>query len=315
MKITKEVKTALLVIIAIILLIFGYSFLKGNNLLENNRTFYAVYEDVEGLAKSSKVTINGLQVGSVTDIRFLNNKGELLVTLNVQNKFEFDKSSTAQIYGGSLIGGKSVSIIPEYGGERAQDGDTLNATIDEGLLELVNDKLTPLQNKVENAVVSADSVITGVNKLLDPDTRKNLQVAIKEFSETMKSLKGASRSIDALLADNSSKLDRTFTNLDEMSANFNKFSDTLSTIEINKILNDFEEVASDFKKVAAKLENGEGTAGKLLNDDTAYENLERATKQMEELLQDIKLNPKRYVHFSVFGKNAGEYEKPKDSLK
>ncbi len=315
MKLTKEVKTALLVIIAIILLIFGYSFLKGNNLLENNRTFYAVYDDVEGLAKSSKVTINGLQVGSVTDIRFLNNRGELLVTLNVQNKFEFDKNSTAQIYGGSLIGGKSVSIIPEYGGERAQDGDTLNAAIDEGLLELVNDKLTPLQNKVENAVVSADSVITGVNKLLDPDTRKNLQVSIKEFSETMKSLKGVSRSLDALLAENSSKLDRTFTNLDEMSANFNKFSDTLSTIEVNKILNDFEEVAADFKKVAAKLENGEGTAGKLLNDDTAYENLKRATKQMEELLQDIKLNPKRYVHFSVFGKNAGEYEKPKDSLK
>ncbi len=315
MKLTKEVKTALLVIIAIILLIFGYSFLKGNNLLENNRTFYAVYDDVEGLAKSSKVTINGLQVGSVTDIRFLNNRGELLVTLNVQNKFEFDKNSTAQIYGGSLIGGKSVSIIPEYGGERAQDGDTLNAAIDEGLLELVNDKLTPLQNKVENAVVSADSVITGVNKLLDPDTRKNLQVSIKEFSETMKSLKGVSRSLDALLAENSSKLDRTFTNLDEMSTNFNKFSDTLSTIEVNKILNDFEEVAADFKKVAAKLENGEGTAGKLLNDDTAYENLKRATKQMEELLQDIKLNPKRYVHFSVFGKNAGEYEKPKDSLK
>ena len=106
MKLTNEVKTALLAIVAIVLLVFGYSFLKGNNLLDNNRNFFAVYNDVEGLAVSSPVTINGLQVGTVTDIDFLDGKGRILVTMNVQNDFQFSKKSKARIYGGGLIGGK-----------------------------------------------------------------------------------------------------------------------------------------------------------------------------------------------------------------
>ncbi|WP_121665304.1 MlaD family protein [Mesonia aquimarina] len=315
MKLTKEVKTALLVIVAIILLVFGYSFLKGNNLLESNRTFYAVYDNVEGLAKSSKVTINGLQVGSVTDITFLNEKGKLLVSMTVQSDFQFSDNSVAQIYGGGIIGGKSMAILPKYEGSQAKSGDTLIGEIDEGLLELVNDRLTPLQKKVENAVTSADSVLTGVTKILDPETQKNLKESIKKFNNSMESFQGITASLDGLLSENSGKLNRTFTNLDETSANFNKFSDTLAQVNMNKLVGDFENVINDFQQISNDLNNGKGTAGKLLNDESVYNNLDNATRQLEELLQDIKLNPKRYVHFSVFGKNNKQYEKPEDSLK
>ena len=131
-------------VIAIALFIFGYNFLKGKNLLEDSRTFYAVYEQVEGLSSSSAVTINGLQVGSVTDIEILPNTN-LLVTLNINNDFPFSKSSVAEIYGGNLIGGKTVAIIPDLEDNRiAQPGDTLNSKIEAGLLELVNDQLAPL---------------------------------------------------------------------------------------------------------------------------------------------------------------------------
>jgi len=315
LKITNEVKTALLAIVAIVLLVFGYSFLKGNNLLVNNRTFYAEYNDVEGLAVSSPVTINGLKVGSVTKIDFLNKTGRILVTMNIKNDFEFTKTSKARIYGGDLIGGKSMSIIPEYKGEIAVSGDTLEGDIDEGLLELVNDRLKPLQEKIENAVVSADSLINGINDIIEPKTRDNIKGSIAQLNETMASFKSASQNLDAILKRNSGKLDNTFTNLDELSSNLNSFSDTLSKVEVNRLVGEFEKVIKDFGQISDNLNNGKGTAGKLLNDDKVYDNLDRATKQLEQLLQDIKLNPKRYVHFSVFGKNGDNYKKPKDSLK
>ncbi len=315
MKLTNEVKTALLAIVAIVLLVFGYSFLKGNNLLDSNRTFYAVYNDVEGLSVSSPVTINGLQVGTVTDIGFLNKKGRIVVTMTVQDDFEFSNQSKAQIYGGDLIGGKSMAILPDYKAQTAKSGDTLIGEIDEGLLELVNDRLKPLQEKIENTVVSADSLLNGINGILNPETRDNVRGAIANLNQTLGSFNNTAQNLDGLLNRNSGKLDRTFTNLDEMSSNLNSFSDTLSRVEVNRLVGEFEGVIKDFKGIADGLNNGEGTAGKLLKDEKVYNNLDRATKQLEELLQDIKLNPKRYVHFSVFGKNAGKYKEPKDSLK
>ena len=316
MKITREVKTAVLVLSAIALLIFGYYFLKGNNLLDGSRTFYAVYDDVEGLARSSKVTINGLQVGKVTDIQIIDSRGNLAITFTVENDFEFSKNSITRIYGGGIIGGKSLAIVPTYEqGQMAKDGDTLNSEIEEGLLELVNDRLTPLQKKIENVIVSVDSLVNGFNEILDPNTRQNLRNSFASLDRTMASLENTSGTLNGILTDNKPKLDRTFTNLDEMSYNFNSFSDSLAEVNLAGIVNDFEEIAADLKNVAAKANSTDGTVGKLLNDPKVYDNLDRATKQLEQLLQDVKLNPKRYVHISVFGKRNKDYKPPKDSLK
>lgn len=316
MKLSKEVKTGLLAIVAIALLIFGYSFLKGENLLNNDRTFYAIYDDVEGLAPSSSVTINGLEIGKVVSINFADSQGNLVVTFNVKNDFKFSKSSEARIYGGGLIGGKSLAIVPDYEeNSEAKSGDTLKGTIDEGIFELVNDRLTPLQKKAENVIDQTDSVLVAVNDVLDTDTRSNLRTAIANLSETAISFKNASNSLDGLLSQNSEKLNRTFTNLDEMSGNFKTISDSVAQLDLSQLVGDMQKVVSDFESVSSKLADGQGSAGKLLNDDQLYNNMERATRQMEELMQDIKLNPKRYVHFSVFGKNPGPYEEPEDSLR
>lgn len=317
MKYTKEVKTAILAFVAIVLLIFGYSFLKGKNLLDNSRIFYAIYSDVEGLSPSSAVTINGLQVGHVSKIEFMpDNSGLLVVQFMVEKDFPLSKESIAKVYGGGFIGGKSLAIIPEYDEKNmAESGDTLNSQIEEGLLELVNERLTPLQEKVELAIVSADSLINSLNKVLNPETRHNIKNTFEDLSLTVASLKNSAQSINGVLAENSSKLDRTFSNLDEMSANLNEFSDTLTQIDLNQMVNDMEKVVSDFEKFSEKINNGDGTIGKLMNDPAIYNNLENATNQLDELLQDIKLNPKRYIHFSVFGKKPGPYEEPKDSLK
>ncbi|WP_373056270.1 MlaD family protein [Zunongwangia sp. H14] len=316
MKYSKEVKTAILGIIAILILIFGYSFLKGKNLLDDSRVFYAVYDDVEGLSPSSAVTINGLKVGQVSSIDFLNNTGLLVVKFTVDNDFPFSANSVANIYGGNIIGGKSLAIVPNYEkGNLAKSGDTLRGEIEEGIMELVNDKLTPLQAKVENAIVSADSLLSGINRVLNDSTTNNIQNTFQNLSATSRSFRGAAESLEEIVHGNAGKIDHTLTNLDEMSTNFNRFSDTLANVNLSKMTNDLENVVADFENITNSLAEGEGTAGKLINDPEVYNNLDRATKQLEELLQDIKLNPKRYVHFSVFGKRPKGYTEPEDSLK
>ncbi|MDT0650718.1 MlaD family protein [Autumnicola edwardsiae] len=316
MKYSKEVKTGILAVIAILVLIFGYSFLKGKNLLDSSRVFHAVYDDVEGLSRSSAVTINGLKVGQVTQIDFLNNTGLLVVTFTVDNDFPFSENSVAQIYGGNIIGGKSLAIVPTYEkGNLAKTGDTLNGDSEEGLMELVNDRLTPLQTKVENTLVSADSLLTALNVILNDTTRNNIRKTFRDFGETASSIRGTAETLNGIVEGNSEKLDRTFTNLDEMSGNFRKLSDSLSTMNVGEMSRDIEGIIANFEEVSNKINSEEGTAGKLLNNDDVYNNLDRATKQLEELLQDIKLNPKRYVHFSVFGKRARGYTEPEDSLR
>ncbi len=315
MKYSKEVKTGILAVIAILILIFGYSFLKGQNLLDSSRTFHAIYADVEGLSTSSPVTINGHRVGQVTKISFLDETGLLLVTFTVDTDFKFSKNSLAQVYGGGIIGGKSLGIVPEYEmGQMAKSGDTLPSDIEEGIMELVNERLTPLQIKVERAIVSTDSLLTSLNAVLNPETRNNIAVALEDLALTVSSIKGTAESLNGIVAGNQDKLDRTFTNLDEMSGNFNRFSDTLAQVNISAMTNDIEKVIADFEQLSNNLNNGKGTAGKLLTDDSVYNNLERATSELEQLLQDVKLNPKRYVHFSVFGKSGRPYEPVRDTI-
>ncbi|KAA1246899.1 MlaD family protein [Aquimarina sp. RZ0] len=315
MKFTREVKTGILALCAIALLIFGYSFLKGKNLLDNDRTFYAVYDNVEGLIPSSPVTINGLVVGKVISINFADTKGNLVVEFTINNKFSFSKNSLAKVYGGGLIGGKSLAIEPTYQqGLEAKDQDTLPGKVEAGLLELVNEKLTPLQEKLESAISDADTLLTSVNGILSVDNQNNLNSIFKDLSTTVKSFKRASVTLDNVLSGNQNSLNRTLGNLDQMSGNLSKFSDSLSKINVGKLANDLDKVLVNFDKISKDLETGKGTAGKLLKDEKLYDNLQETSKQLELLLQDLRLNPTRYVNISLFGKKNKPYEQPTDSI-
>lgn len=313
MKISKEAKTGLLAVFAIATFILGYNYLKGINFFKSDRTFHAVYDNVEGLDLSSAVTINGLKVGKIQEIKILEKNARLLVTFNVENDYTFSKTSIARVYGGGIIGGKSLAIIPDFESNNiAQSGDTLVGNVEEGIMELVNDRLTPLQQKIEATVVSADSLLTSFNQVMNEETRENLRQTLKNFNETSNSLKSSSVALEDILVVNKSKLNSTFENLDKTAANFAAFSDTLSSVEIGNMVKEIESTLANLNAFSEKLNSNEGSIGRLLNDDELYKNLDGATRQLEELLQDIKLNPKRYVHISVFGKNPGPYQEPEN---
>lgn len=314
MKFSKEIKVGLLTVGAIALFVFGYQYLKGRNLLRKDRSFYAVYKNVEGLTKSAPVTINGLRVGNIDDIDFLDSSGKLLVKFHVDEAFSFSKESTAKVYSTSLIGGKALAIVPDFESTAptAKPGDTLVSKTDEGIEGQLMDEFLPLKDKIEHLVVTADTVLTNVNETLNPDTRKAIASSLTKLNGTLVEIQGLSRNANSLLNDNREQLDRTIANLDTTTSNFAEISETLSKVEIDKTIAEMENTVKKLNGVLDDVASGKGTLGKLMTDDALYVNLEKATRQAEELLQDLKLNPKRYIHFSVFGKRPGEYEEPED---
>ncbi|RFN58230.1 MlaD family protein [Marixanthomonas ophiurae] len=316
MRLSREVKTGILAIGAILLFIFGYSYLKGSNLLENHRTFYAMYDNVEGLSKSAPVTINGLKVGKIQNIGFENQAGGLIVEFTVENDFDFSRNSLVRIYSSGLIGGKSLGIYPEYDPNNlAKSGDTLSGEVEKGMLDAVTERLGPLEKKVNGTLSTLDTLLLSFTAIVDEDTQENLKQAIASLKDASASFKGITANVDGLLGENKEKLNKTFNNLDVTAENFAKLSDSLAQIETGQMVRDLETVTSKLNTLVTRVENGEGSVGKLLKDDKLYNNLEGASRQLEQLLQDMKLNPKRYVHFSLFGKRAKEYNEPEDPNK
>jgi len=311
LKLSKEVKTGILAIGAILLLIFGYSFLKGTNLLEKNNEYFVKYENVEGLAKAAPVTINGLTVGKVQDITFSNKKGWLIVKFAIDREVTFSKNSMVRIYSAGLIGGKSLAVYPDYtASDIAKSGDTLRGETEDSMLSAVSKALGPLEKKVNNTLATVDTLLLNVNDIIDDETRKNLKESIANLNVTLNSFSGVSQNLNNILASNSGKLDNTFTNLDKTAGNLSRLTDSLAQLETGKLVTELQDVVSRIDRIVANVDEGNGSIGKLLKDETLYNNLEGASRQLEQLLQDVKLNPKRYVHISVFGKRQKEYKQP-----
>ncbi len=313
MKITREIKTAILVIGSILLFIWGYSFLKGRNLLSDYKTFYVEYENVEGLAASAPVTINGLVVGKVASISLQNTNGKLVAELQIKSDFPISKSSIIDIYEPGLIGGKQIQIIPNFNDKiMAKSGDTLRGGIKKGLTDLVGEKLTPLQQKVEKTVVSADSLLTSLNQVLDAQTKDNLKNSIANLNKTLAQFNQASISVNAILDKNKGKIDGTLTNINKVSSDFSQISDSLSKANIGQTVKNLSETLAKVDKIMEDVQSGKGTLGKMMKDEALYSHLNKTTKELELLLQDLRLNPTRYVNVSVFGKKNKPYHAPKN---
>ena len=299
MKFSYEIKTAILVLSGIILFIVGFSYLKSNDVFVADRIFYAVYDDVEGISKGTPVTISGFNVGSVQDIKFYNNTSKLLLKFRIENDFIFSNKSIAQIYETGLIGGKALSVIPVNGELLAKPGDTLKSSIAPGLTELVNDKLSPLQEKIESMVVSADSVLISLNSVLNTEAKLEIQSSIKDFSSTVADLKSSAGTLDELLSTNKTQINNIISNV-------NQTSNELSDLSI--VVNNLTQSSNSIERIVNEISNGNGSLNKLIFDDDLINSLDAASSNINLLIKDLRLNPKRYVHFSLFGKKNIPYK-------
>ena len=308
MKINKEIKTAALVIGGILLFIYGFSYLKGKSIFKDTKTLYTVYDEVEGLIPGAKVTINGLSIGKISNIDFLPSTTKILVTMDVRKELNFSKESAAMLYEVGLIGGKAISIVPKFDiNKTIQSGDTLRSEIKPSFTDLINRQIEPLQIKIESMLTSADSLFVGVSNVLDSDTQANLKNTLENLSVTMENLNKASLAAHNILAQNQEQLNATFVNIKDTSENLKSITDSISSVEISRSINQFSKTVAGLNTIVSAIDAGEGTAGKLIRDEALYDNLRAATKELELLMRDLKNHPKRYVHFSLFGKKDKPY--------
>ncbi len=313
MKISREIKTGIIVLGGILLFVLGFSYLKSSPIFDTSKTFYAVYKHVGGLQPGTQVSINGFAVGKVNDIRFKDQSGLLLVTFSVDNKFQFSKNSTAELFDTGIIGGKGIQIRPVFDNAPiAKSGDTLPSEIKPGLTELVQQKLTPLQMKVEDAVSNADSLLINFNEILDDRTKKDLRESISGLNTLVNSFQGSAKAMNELLVGNKEKLNGSIDDLSNITGNFSKLSDSISNSGIAETMESLQSTIKNLDGLLAKMEQGEGTLGKLMENEELYNNMSNATRELDLLLQDFRLNPKRYVNVSVFGKKQKEYSLPEN---
>lgn len=312
MKFTKEIKTALLVIAAILLFIWGYNFLKGKNLFDNNKKIYAIYDSVEGLETSSIVKLKGVAVGRVNMYEFLENK-KVKVEISLHTKYPISKSSVAELSGSSPLGGKEIIIIPNDADTTIiEDGDYLKTTNKLSLTDAIAEQIEPIKDKVDKLLANANILFTSLNEVFDNTAKQNLKGSLTSLNAALNDFSSVSKNLNSLLAENKSKLNNSITNLDKTTSNFAVLSDSLAKANIGQTVKNLEKTLASVDKIMADLENGKGTMGKLIKDDALYNNFAKTSKELELLLEDVRLNPTRYINVSVFGKKNKPYVAPEE---
>ncbi|MFD2914243.1 MlaD family protein [Psychroserpens luteus] len=314
MKISREIKTAILVISGILLMVFLINYLNGKNLFSSDDTYYAEF-DYNALTRASPVTVKGNNVGKIQNIIYDFNTGKTRVSFTVDDKLNFSKQSKVRLYKTGLMGGNALAIVISNDGERAQPGDFIASEVEEDLVSNLTNSFSDVSENLDSTLSSADSLLINLNGLVLDESENGIKNAISELNATMKSFKSVSYSVNSLIKDNDQKLSSVLTNFDSISKNLAVITNDLKGVELSKTVSKLDNTLTTVNTLMASIENGEGSVGKLLKDEGLYENLEGAALQMEQLLEDMKLNPKRYVHFSLFGKKAKRYDADGNEIK
>ena len=303
MKLSKEIKAAFFVLTTILLFIFGFNFLKGSSLLDRQKTIYAVYDEVDGLLVGANVMINGLSIGNVTELDFLPNSTKILVTLKVKDKLNFSSKSTASIYETGVLGGLAISIEPIFERESiVKTGDTLSSSVRPGLTELINRQIEPLSRQLQSTITSVDSIFTGASNVLNRQTQEEIKESINVLTSAIKAINNSSIIIEETLTAKSSQINNTIDNFEKISSNLSEVSDELNSFGLSNLLSNLEVSVDGISSIVDKLDSDKSTIGKLINEDEVYNNLNSSIESLNSLISDIKANPKKYVHFSVFGR-------------
>ena len=305
----KEFKIGLFAIASIIALIFGVNYLKGINILNENRNFYAVYENIGGLQVGSPVLVNGYKVGIVNNINLLAQKKQsLLVTISIDKVFDIPVNTICKIINQDLMGSKGITLVLSNNNDLIASGDTLIGRVEGSLQEEVNAQILPLKNKAEELIGSIDSVMMIVTAVLNKNTRDNLRNSLSSLDKTFELMSQTMVKVDSMVDLNDERISKVVKNLESITTNlessngkikniltnFSSLSDSLANADIGTVLQNISDLTT-------KINNGEGSIGLLLKDDKIYVNFEKSTRELASLLEDIKKHPSRYVNFSIIG--------------
>lgn len=310
MKISNETKIGALTAIAITILILGYSYLRGNDVFSGSNKYYAMYKSVDGLTVSKPVLVNGFQIGRISKMELQPN-GQTQVEFKVDKKYKVPSNTLAKLASTDLLGGKAVVFVYGNSNVYAENNDTLRADIQGSLAE----SLQPIQDKAERLMSKLDSSLAAINHILNPNFQKNVDRSFMSIANSLQTLEGTTKKIDALVGGQTAHIDGILNNaevvsanlknstahLTNVSANFDKVSNDIAQANIKQTLDNANKAMSDLQATIAKINSGQGSIGLLMNDDQLYKNLQSASDNLNKLFIDLKAHPKRYVSFSVFG--------------
>ena len=324
----REFLIGFVAILTLLLFYWGFNFLKGEDIFSKDRKFVIVYNKVSGLNVSNPVVVNGFKIGRVSDLYFQENdpNAHIIVEIQIKNEIEIPKNSIARI-NSDFLGVNSIEIKLGDGSNLLQPGDTLNGLIASTLQEEFSQQLLPFKVKAEKMMASMDSVLEGFRYIFNRETQDNLGRAIKSIYVTFDNLESASNEMSLMMAEERERLRIVMDNvkditgnlaknseeIDNILNNFSSISDSIAKVDFVKTMQDVDKALLSFTTITDKINRGEGTIGQLVHNDTLYFELESASRELSALLEDMKLNPNRYVKVSVFGgKNNDPYISPEE---
>jgi phospholipid/cholesterol/gamma-HCH transport system substrate-binding protein len=317
MKLKREHSIALLIALAIGLLIFGYNFLRGMDIFQKRNIFHVVYGNVSGITESSPVLLNGYKVGQVVNTALLSDgSGRIAVSFQLdEDRLEIPKDSRIQIYSADLFS-RALQLQPGTSGTMAVAGDTLMGDVQLSLTDAVGEQIDPLKKKAEGMLASVDSVLNSLQLILNDSARRDIDASFASIRSTLETLNNSARRIDGLIGEERAAIHAVVENIRQVTGNLVQYneeiarilsnmdtiSSTLASGEVKRMVADLSESSQRLKGIMAKVDAGEGTLGALVNNDSLYRNLESASRELDLLMEDLRLNPNRYVQLSLFGK-------------
>lgn len=312
-KFSKELKAGLIALLAIVGFVVLFQFMKGRSLFTTDNTFYAKYDNVEGLTQSSPVSINGLKVGQVVKIIPQTSKDgriHFLVRITVDNNFEFSKNSTLEIFEPGLMSGKELRINLAYNGNPAKDGDTLQGAFKLGMMSSISSEVGPVKDQVQVVLHRVDSLMANANQLVNAQNREEIKLLLANLNKTVSALQGTAGNVNSLIGNNDPRLQKVLDNASITMQSgktaidkYGNLAESIDTQKLNATIANLDRTVGNLNKVIGEINNGQGSVGKLLKDEQLYNNLNSASNNLNGLIEDMKANPKRYINFSVFGKN------------
>ncbi len=320
MKVSKEFKIGLVVVCAIAAFIWGINFLKGSNIFSHKYYLYAVYPKIDNLIPANPLLINGFKIGQVNEISLIQKGGktQVLVKFLLTEDVQIPKNSIAKAISSDLLGTKAVEVIYSNETSMVESGDTLIAASEEGFKESLDKRIAPIQAKAENLISSMDSVMTVVSLILNTKTRDNLEKSFESVRKAILTLEQTAYKLDDLVGSEKVKISSVLSNLNQITSNLSKngqkidqiinnvssMTDSLAKAQLKDAIANADKSMKELNVMLAKINEGQGTAGKLLKNDSLYNNLNKSSEDLDKLLKDLRLNPERYIHFSVFGRKS-----------
>lgn len=288
------------------LLYWGINFLKGMDIFSTNKSYYIEYSNINGLLAASPVTLNGFKIGQVTDIQIKkNDPSKLIVKIIIAEKIEIPDNSIAKIVNSDLLGTKAIELTFGNSTKMASSGSFIVGELETDFMSDISNQILPLKDKVESIITTVDTLVVAINKIFSEENQKNIEKSFESLKLTLESIESQRHkisssisnieSITANIKDNNAKLNNIINN-------FSEFSDTLMLSNIKNTIANADKTVLELKEITEKINKGEGTTGKLVNDDSLYYKLSATSKELELLLEDIRKNPSKYINIRVFGK-------------